>query len=74
MFIFAFSFLRLFYYYLFYFTKLDFVLNSATNLATIITDSLSKIVSDNVPSKFSTRKLEQCLKREETVGRPTTTI
>ena len=26
----------------------------------IITDSLSKIVSDNVPSNFSTRRLEQC--------------
>ena len=29
-------------------------------LATIITDSLSKIALDNVPSKFSTRRLEQC--------------
>ena len=27
---------------------------------TIITDNLSKIVLDNVPSKFSTRRLEQC--------------
>ena len=30
------------------------------NLTTIITDSLSKIVSDNVPSMFLTRWLEQC--------------
>ena len=32
----------------------------AGNLATIITESLSKIVLDNVPSNFSTRRLEQC--------------
>ena len=30
------------------------------DLAAIINDSLSKIVSDNVPSKLSTRRLEQC--------------
>ena len=30
------------------------------NLMTIITDSLSKIVWDNVPSKFLTKRLEQC--------------
>ena len=34
--------------------------NPVENLASIITDSLSKIVSNNVPSKFSTRRLEQC--------------
>ena len=43
----------------------DFICSNTTftpveNLATIITDSLSKIVSDNVPSMFSTRRLEQC--------------
>ena len=43
----------------------DFISSNNTftlveNLATFITDSLSKIVSDNVPSKFSTRRLEQC--------------
>ena len=43
----------------------DFISSNTTftpvvSLATIITDSLSKIVLDNVPSKFSTRRLEQC--------------
>ena len=43
----------------------DFISSNTTftpveNLATIITDSLSKIVSDNVPSMLSTRRLEQC--------------
>ena len=43
----------------------DFISSNTTftpveNLATIITDSLSKIVSDNIPSKFSTRRIEQC--------------
>ena len=43
----------------------DFISSNTTftsveDLATIITDSLSKIVLDNVPSKFSTRRLEQC--------------
>ena len=43
----------------------DFISSNTTftpveNLATINTDSLSKIVSDNVPSMFSTRRLEQC--------------
>ena len=43
----------------------DFISSNTTftpveSLATIINDSLSKIVLDNVPSKFSTRRLEQC--------------
>ena len=43
----------------------DFISSNTTftpveNLVTNITDSLSIIVSDNVPSKFSTRRLEQC--------------
>ena len=42
----------------------DFISSNTTftpveNLATIITDRLSRIVSDNVPSKFSTLRLEQ---------------
>ena len=43
----------------------DFISSNTTftpveDLATIITESRSKIMSDNVPSKFSTRRLEQC--------------
>ena len=43
----------------------DFISSNTTftpveSLATIITDSLSKIALDSVPSKFSTRRLEQC--------------
>ena len=45
--------------------KRDFISSNTTftpveSLATIITDSLSRIVLDNVPSKSSTRRLEQC--------------
>ena len=43
----------------------DFISSNTTftqveSLATIITDRFSKIAMDNVPSKFSNRRLEQC--------------
>ena len=43
-----------------YFISSNTTLTPVENLVNIITDSLSKIVSDNVPSNFLTRRLEQC--------------
>ena len=43
-----------------YFISSNTTFTPVESLATIITDSLSKIVLDNVPSKFSTRRQEQC--------------
>ena len=43
-----------------YFISSNTTYTPVEKLATIITDSLSKIASDNVPSKFSTRSIEQC--------------
>ena len=43
-----------------YFISSNTTVTSVEYLTTIITDSLSRIVSDNVPSKFSTRRLEEC--------------
>ena len=43
-----------------YFISSNTTFTPVENLATIITDSLSKIALDIVPSRFSNRRLEQC--------------